>query len=201
MARDNRVLGRFNLSGIRTAPRGVPQIEVTFDIDANGILNVSAKDKDTGQEQKITISGSTNLEKADIERMVREAESHASEDKQRKELIEERNQADALAYQVERAIGEMGDGVPVNEKAHCEQLISEIRKAIKDEAPIEKIRQLKNDLQQAAYNIQQAAADRARAAQQEPHAGAGVGAGGGPSRHGSSGQNDDDVIDADYTEA
>ncbi len=194
MARDNRVLGRFNLAGIRTAPRGVPQIEVTFDIDANGILNVSAKDKDTGQEQKITISGSTNLEQGEIDRMVKEAESHASEDGQRKELIEEHNQADVLAYQVERTIGEMGNRVPVHEKARCEQLISEIRQAIKDEAPIESIRQLKSDLQQAAYNIQQAAANNTETAHQEAQAEAGVGA---SSR---SGANDDDVIDVEYTE-
>ena len=194
MARDNRVLGRFNLAGIRTAPRGVPQIEVAFDIDANGILNVSAKDKDTGQEQKITISGSTNLEQGEIDRMVKEAESHASEDGQRKELIEERNQADVLAYQVERTIGEMGNRVPVHEKARCEQLISEIRQAIKDEAPIESIRQLKSDLQQAAYNIQQAAANNTETAHQEAQAETGVGA---SSR---SGANDDDVIDAEYTE-
>ena len=211
MARDNRVLGRFNLAAIRMAPRGVPQIEVAFDIDANGILNVSARDKDTGQEQRITISGSTNLEQGEIDRMVNEAESHASEDRQRKELIEERNQADALAYQVESAVDKMGDRVPVHEKARCEQLISEIRKAIKDEAPIEKIRQLKSDLQQAAYNVQKATdnaqqreADDAGAAHQDAGAGVGAssGSGHGPAGHspGTSGANDDDVIDADYTE-
>ncbi len=211
MARDNRVLGRFNLAAIRMAPRGVPQIEVAFDIDANGILNVSARDKDTGQEQRITISGSTNLEQGEIDRMVKEAESHASEDRQRKELIEKRNQADALAYQVESAVDKMGDRVPVHEKARCEQLISEIRKAIKDEAPIEKIRQLKSDLQQAAYNVQKATdnaqqreADDAGAAHQDAGAGVGAssGSGHGPAGHspGTSGANDDDVIDADYTE-
>ena len=211
MARDNRVLGRFNLAAIRMAPRGVPQIEVAFDIDANGILNVSARDKDTGQEQRITISGSTNLEQGEIDRMVNEAESHASEDRQRKELIEERNQADALAYQVESAVDKMGDRVPVHEKARCEQLISEIRKAIKDEAPIEKIRQLKSDLQQAAHNVQKATdnaqqreADDAGAAHQDAGAGVGAssGSGHGPAGHspGTSGANDDDVIDADYTE-
>jgi molecular chaperone DnaK len=194
MARDNRVLGRFNLGGIRPAPRGVPQIEVTFDIDANGILNVSARDKDTGQEQKITISGSTNLEKDEIDRMVKEAESHAGEDKRRKELIEERNQADALAFQVERAIQEMGDKVPVHEKARCEQLISEIRQAIKEEAPVEGIRRLKSDLQQASYNISQAAYQRTRA-------GAGVGANPEQGRSsGSSGSDNDDVIDVNYKE-
>ena len=204
MARDNRVLGRFNLAAIRMAPRGVPQIEVAFDIDANGILNVSARDKDTGQEQRITISGSTNLEQGEIDRMVNEAESHASEDRQRKELIEERNQADALAYQVESAVDKMGDRVPVHEKARCEQLISEIRKAIKDEAPIEKIRQLKSDLQQATDNAQQREADDAGAAHQDAGAGVGAssGSGHGPAGHspGTSGANDDDVIDADYTE-
>ena len=127
MARDNRQLGRFKLEGIRPAPRGMPQIEVSFDIDANGILNATARDKDTGKEQNITISGSTNLDKSEIDRMVHEAETHAARDKEEKELAEERNEADTLAYQVEKAIADLGDKVPVHEKARCEQLITEIR--------------------------------------------------------------------------
>ena len=153
MARDNRVLGQFKLEGIRPAPRGVPQVEVTFDVDANGILNVSARDRDTGKEQRITISGSTNLDKGEIERMVREAEANASEDRQRREAVEERNQADSLAYQVEKALNDLGDRVPVHEKARCEQLISELRKAIRDEAPIEQIRRLKGELEQASHSL------------------------------------------------
>ena len=204
MARDNRQLGRFKLEGIRPAPRGVPQVEVTFDIDANGILNVSAKDKDTAKEQKITISGSTNLDKDESERMVREAEAHAEEDKTRKETIEERNQADSLAYQVERTLKELGDKVPVHEKGRCEQLIADIRQAIKEDAPVDKIRQLKSDLQQAAHALSSAAAQ-----QGQPGPGAGPQAGGGPEAgagpegeaapSGGSGSNED-VIDAEFTE-
>jgi len=157
MARDNRQLGQFKLEGIRPAPRGVPQIEVTCDIDANGILSVSARDKDTGKEQRITISGSTNLDKQAIERMVKEAEAHAVEDRERREAIEERNEADSLAYQVEKALSDFGDKVPVHEKARCEQLIAELRQAIKQEAPLERIRTLKGELQQASYNLSAAA--------------------------------------------
>ena len=200
MARDNRQLGRFKLEGIRPAPRGVPQIEVTFDIDANGILNVSAKDKDTAKEQKITISGSTNLDKEESERMVREAEAHAAEDKARKETIEERNQADSLAYQVERTLKELGDKVPVHEKGRCEQLIADIRQAIKEDAPVDKIRQLKSDLQQAAYALSSAAAQQG---QQGPGAGPQAGAGpqgAGPEEGAAPSGGNEDVIDAEFTE-
>ncbi len=199
MAQDNRQLGRFKLEGIRPAPRGVPQVEVTFDVDANGILNVSAKDKDTGKEQKITISGSTNLDKEESERMVREAEAHAEEDKKRKESIEERNQADSLAYQVERTLTELGDKVPVNEKARCEQLIADIRTAIKEDAPVEKIRQLKSDLQQAAHALSAAAAQQAQTGPgPQPGAGPQAGPDAGGGAQGTTGN--DDVIDAEFTE-
>src|ERR1700729_3291863 len=117
LARDNRTLGNFRLEGIRPAPRGAPQVEVTFDIDANGILTVAARDKDTGKEQKITISGSTQLSKDEIDRMVKDAQAHSDEDKGRKEEVEARNSADSIAYQVDRQIRELGDRVPVNEKA------------------------------------------------------------------------------------
>jgi len=123
MARDNRTLGRFRLEGIAPAPRGVPQIEVTFDIDANGILHVSARDKATGREAKITITGSTQLSKEEIERMIREAEMYAEEDRRRRELVEARNQADSLAYQVERTLRDLGDKVPAPERARAEHLI------------------------------------------------------------------------------
>jgi len=201
MARDNRQLGRFKLEGIRPAPRGIPQVEVTFDIDANGILNVSAKDKDTSKEQKITISGSTNLDKGEIDRMVMDADAHAGEDKQRKEAIEERNQADTLAYQAERTLHELGDKAPVHEKARCEQLIADIRQAIKDEAPVERLRQLKSDLQQASYGLS-AAAQQPGAGPGGPGGpgagaagGAGPGGGGKPPTEGG-----EDVIDAEFTE-
>ncbi|MCL6583422.1 MAG: molecular chaperone DnaK [bacterium] len=198
MARDNRQLGRFKLEGIRPAPRGVPQIEVTFDIDANGILNVSAKDRDTGKEQKITISGSTNLDKSEIERMIRDAEAHAAEDRSRKEAIEERNQADSLAYQVERMLRELGDRAPVHEKARCEQLIADIRQAIKDEAPVERIRQLKSDLQQASYSLS-AAAQQAGVGGPATGTGTGTGSAGG-ARGGGQPSGGEDVIDAEFTE-
>jgi molecular chaperone DnaK len=192
LARDNRTLGQFRLEGIAPAPRGVPQVEVTFDIDANGILNVTAKDTATSKEQKITISGSTSLDKGEIDRMLRDAEQHAAEDKQRRELVEARNNADSLAYSVERAINEMGDRVPPHERARAESLISEIRAAVQDEStPIDRLRQLTGDLQQVSHSLtSEAYSERANAA------GAGAGGGGGTS---SGGGGDDDVIDAEYT--
>ncbi len=153
MARDNRMLGNFKLEGIPPAPRGIPQVEVTFDIDANGILHVTAKDKATSKEQKITISGSTNLDRGDIDRMVSDAASHAAEDKQRRELVEARNVLDSTAYQVERTLHDLGEKVPMHEKARAEQLVNEAREAVKSEAPIEKVKSLTGDLQQLASSL------------------------------------------------
>src|SRR4029450_6783547 len=132
LARDNRTLGNFRLEGIRPAPRGAPQIEVSYDIDANGILTVTAKDKESGKEQKITISGSTQLSKEEIDRMVKDAQSHSEEDRRRREEVEARNSADSMAYQVERQLRDLGDRVPLNEKARAEQLIAEIRELVKN---------------------------------------------------------------------
>jgi molecular chaperone DnaK len=189
LARDNRTLGQFRLEGIAPAPRGLPQVEVTFDIDANGILNVSAKDKATGKEQTITISGSTSLDKGDIDRMIHDAEQHAAEDRQRRELIEARNTADSLAYQVERAINEMGERVPAHERARAESLINDIRAAVKDESTdINRLRQLTSDLQQLSHSLASAAYGQASGAA------AGASTGGGQT----SGGGDDDVIDAEY---
>jgi molecular chaperone DnaK len=189
LARDNRTLGQFRLEGIAPGPRGTPQVEVTFDIDANGILNVSAKDKATGKEQTITISGSTALDKGDIDRMIRDAEQHAAEDRQRRELIEARNTADSLAYQVERAITEMGERIPAHERARAESLINDIRAAVKDESTdINRLRQLTSDLQQVSHSLASAVYGQASGAA------AGAGAGGGQT----SGGGDDDVIDAEY---
>jgi len=157
MARDNRSLGQFKLEGIPPAPRGVPQIEVTFDIDANGILQVSAKDKGSGKEQTITISGSTSLEQGEIDRMVKEAEANAVEDKKRREEVEIRNEADTLIYQVERQLKDLGDKAPDHDKGRLEQLVSELRAALQENAPADKIRTLKGDLEQAAYSLSQAA--------------------------------------------
>lgn len=186
MAKDNRSLGQFKLDGIPTAPRGIPQIEVTFDIDANGILKVSAKDKGTGKEQTITISGSTSLNKSEIDRMVREAETHATEDKKHKQEVEARNEADSLAYQVERQLKDLGDKVPVHEKARVEQLLGELKAALKENAPIDRIRTLQGDLQQAAYSLSQSAYQQT---------------GGGPAGGGGAGpQQAEDVVDAEFEE-
>jgi molecular chaperone DnaK len=196
MAHDNRQLGHFKLEGIRPAPRGVPQIEVAFDIDANGILNVSAHDKETATEQKITISGSTNLDKSEIERMVGDAQSHSEEDHKRREAVEARNEGDSLAYQTERMLHDLGDKVPVHEKARCEQMIADIRQAIKEEAPVERMRRLASDLQQAAHGLSAAAYQKAATA------GASTGPSGptGPtSPTGPTGAKDE-AIDAEFTQ-
>ena len=192
LARDNRTLGQFRLEGIAPAPRGLPQVEVTFDIDANGILNVTAKDMATGKEQKITISGSTSLDKNEIDRMISDAQAHASEDKARRELVEARNTADSLAYSVERTIKEMGDRVPAHERARAESLIGEIRNALKDESTtLDRLRQLTGDLQQVSHSLANAAYSQASAA--------GAGAGGSSSSGRGGGGVDDEVIDAEYT--
>jgi molecular chaperone DnaK len=191
LARDNRTLGHFRLEGIRPAPRGVPQIEVTYDIDANGILTVTAKDKESGKEQKITISGSTQLSKEEIDRMVADAQSHSEEDRRRREEVEARNNADSMAYQVERQIHDLGDRVPLNEKARAEQLITQIRDLVKNNSSdVARLRQLTGDLQQVAYGLSSSAAG-----QQSSQSGR-AGETSGPQQGG----RDDDVIDAEFTE-
>jgi molecular chaperone DnaK len=153
-ASDNRVLGRFRLENIRPAARGVPQIEVTFDVDANGILNVSARDKDTGAQQAITITESTSLDRSEVERMIQEAERHREEDARIRQTIDARNELEATAYQVERRLTEMGDAAPPHEKARAEMLVSDARQALKEEAPLDRIRSLTGDLQQVAHGMQ-----------------------------------------------
>ena len=133
LARDNRTLGRFQLVGLPPAPRGVPQIEVAFDIDANGIVNVTAKDVATGKEQKITISGSSGLGEGDVERMVKDAEAHAAEDQSRRDLIDARNQADSLAYATEKSVNEHRDRMPADEVARVEAAVAAARDAAKGE--------------------------------------------------------------------
>ncbi|WP_327103074.1 molecular chaperone DnaK [Nonomuraea glycinis] len=186
-AADNRVLGRFRLENIRPAPRGVPQIEVTFDVDANGILNVSARDKDTGAEQRITISESSNLDKSEIERMVTDAEQHRDEDTRLRETIDARNELDSVAYQVERQLQQLGDTVPVHEKARAEQLVEEARQAIKEEAPIDRLRSLSGELQQVYHGLG-AAGGRPETPGVPPQA-----------REESAPGADDDVIDAEFS--
>jgi molecular chaperone DnaK len=150
MARDNRTLGRFQLVGLPPAPRGVPQVEVGFDIDANGIVNVTAKDVATGKEQKITISGSSGLSKDDVDRMVKDAEAHASEDKDRRDLIDARNQADSLAYSVEKTVNENRDRLPATDVGAIESVISALREAAKADQ-VEAIRRATDELQKASH--------------------------------------------------
>jgi molecular chaperone DnaK len=185
LARDNRSLGQFKLDGIPPAPRGTAQIEVTFDIDANGILKVSALDKATNREQTVTISGSTSLAKSDIDRMVRDAETHAAEDKLRRQEVETRNSADSVVYQVQRQMNEAGNQLPVHEKSRIEQLLAETRQAIKENAPIDRIRTLTGDLTQAAnaFNVAPGKGSQTHTGESDPKTD-------GP----------DDVIDAEYTE-
>jgi molecular chaperone DnaK len=188
LARDNRTLGNFRLEGIRPAPRGAPQIEVSYDIDANGILTVTAKDKESGKEQKITISGSTQLSKEEIDRMVNDAQAHSEDDRRRREEVEARNSGDSMAYQVERQLRDLGDRVPLNEKARAEQLIAEIRELVKNNSSdVARLRKLTGDLQQVAYGLSSTASSQASSA-----GGQGGGAGG-PQPGGG-----DDVIDAEF---
>jgi molecular chaperone DnaK len=154
MAADNKSLGMFNLEGIPPAPRGMPQIEVKFDIDANGILNVSAKDNATGKEQQITITASTNLNKDDVERLVQEAKQHEAEDQKRKELIDARNTADSLIYQMEKMLRDLGDQVSASDRGRIESIVEDLKKA-KEGEDAGHIRQLIEQLQQASYAIGQ----------------------------------------------
>ncbi len=154
LATDNMSLGRFRLDGIPPAPRGIPQIEVTFDIDANGILHVTARDKATGKEQKVTVTASTNLSKQDIERMVQEARSHEAEDKKRRELIEARNMADSLVYQTEKALRDLGSKVPANERGNIEAKINDLKSAAQGE-DLNRIRKATEEVQQAFHALSQ----------------------------------------------
>ncbi len=153
-AQDNNTLGRFRLEGIPPAPRGVPQVEVAFDIDANGILNVTAKDKATGKEQKVTITASTNLSKTDVEDMVQESKRHEAEDRKFKELIDARNTGDSIAYQTEKAMKELGDKVPAADIEKIEESITRLREALKtDDA--DEIKKRTEEVQQASYALSQ----------------------------------------------
>jgi molecular chaperone DnaK len=152
MARDNRTLGRFHLTGLPPAPRGLPQIEVSFDIDANGIVNVTAKDLATGKEQKITVSGASGLSKDEVDRMVKDAQAHASEDQVRRDVIDARNQADSLAYQVEKVINENREKLPVGELSRAEEAIANVRKTTQtDDA--EAIKKAADELQRISHGF------------------------------------------------
>jgi len=193
MANDNKSLGTFRLDGIPPAPRGVPQIEVIFDIDANGILNVTAKDKGTGKEQSISITGASTLPNTEVERMVQEAERNAATDRERREKIDRKNQADSLVYQAEKQIKELGDKVPAADKTKVEGLITDLKDAIAKEDD-ERIKTLTTELQQSLYSIGSNIYQQA--------GGAGDGATGSPDGTGAtSGQpSGDDVIDAEFSE-
>jgi len=193
LAADNMTLGRFRLDGIPPAPRGIPQIEVTFDIDANGILSVTAKDKATGKEQKVTITASTNLNKADVERMVREAEQHKSEDERRKQLIEARNIGDSTAYQAEKLLRDMGDKVDAGKRSELEGKIKELRDAIAGDnlTVIQNATQAVQDLMQAIGS----------AAYQQTQPGTATGEAQSGPQQGGTDQGGDDVVDGEFHEA
>jgi len=152
-AADNRVLGRFRLENIRPAPRGVPQIEVTYDIDANGILNVSAKDKDTGAEQRITISETSNLDPAEVERMIAGAERHREEDRRLRELTDTKNELDGAAYAVKRLLSERADAIPVHERARADNLVADARQMLNQDVPADRLRTLAQELQQVYQSL------------------------------------------------
>jgi len=195
LAKDSRTLGNFHLTGIPPAPRGVPQIEVTFDIDANGILNVSAKDKATGKSQAITITASSGLEKDEVEKMVEDAKTHAEEDKKRRDLIDQRNQADGLAYSIEKTLNENRDKVGESEAKAIEEAIAEVRKAAEGEdvgaikSAVEKLTKQSHKLAEELYKQQAPGAQAAGPASSQ--------ASGRPS--GGNGQDAGDVVDAEYT--
>ena len=191
MAADNKTLGRFQLTGIAPAPRGVPQIEVTFDIDANGIVNVSAKDMGTGAEQKITITASSNLSKEDIDKAVREAEQYAAQDKARKEEVDARNAGDQMVYQAEKALSELGDKVSESEKAPVTAAIEHLKETLKG-SDVGAIKQATEDAQKSFYAISEKLY-QTQAQQGQPNAGTASGS------QNASG-NDDGVVDADFEE-
>ena len=193
-ARDNKSLGMFHLDGIPAAPRGVPQIEVTFDIDANGIVHVSAKDLGTGKEQNITITASTNMSKEDIDRAVKEAEQYAAEDKKNRENVDIRNNADQLVYQTEKTLGEIGDKITEDEKKEIQGKIDELKEALKG-TDTDAIKAKTEEAQQAFYKVSEKlyqAAQQAAQAQAAQGGQPGGNAGTAPQ---------DDVVDADFTEA
>jgi molecular chaperone DnaK len=155
LARDNRTLGRFHLDGLPPAPRGVPQVEVSFDIDANGIVNVTAKDMATGKEQKITISGASGLSKTEVDRMVKDAEQHAADDRSRRELIDARNQADALAYQVEKTVNENREKVAAGDLSKIDAAIADVRKALeRDDVAV--LKRATEALERASHGLAEA---------------------------------------------
>ncbi|MFB3893440.1 MAG: molecular chaperone DnaK [Phycisphaerae bacterium] len=200
-ARDNRTLGQFNLTGIPPAPRHVPQIEVTFDIDRNGILNVTAKDLATGKQQKIEIKGSTGLDKNEVERMKKDAEAHAEEDRKRRETVDLKNQAESMAYDIEKMLKEQGEKIPAGDRSNIESAISNLREVLKgDDAAA--IRRAVENLEKSSHKVAEAMYKAAGAQQAPPPGGAGPGPKAEPKEKGGKddkgGKGGDDVIDAEY---
>ena len=198
IAAQNRTLGKFHLTGIPPAPRGVPQIEVTFDIDANGILNVTAKDNATGKDQKITITSSSGLSKDEVERMAKDAEAHAAEDKAQRESIDSKNQLDSMIYQIEKMLKEQGDKISGSERGDVENALADAKKAVEsnDKAQMEKAREA---LTQASHKL---AEQMYKSAQSQAAPGAGPTAGAGPDTgsNGAGEKKDEGVIDAEYVD-
>jgi molecular chaperone DnaK len=194
MALDNKTLGRFELVGIPPAPRGMPQIEVSFDIDANGIVNVSAKDLATGKEQSIKITASSGLSQEEIDRLVKEAETHAEEDKRKKELVDARNAADALIYTTEKTMNEQGDRVDSATRADVEEVVNSLKRAMENEDTTE-IKRLTEGLTQASHKL--AASMYEQASQAGAQQG---GAGSEDMGQPGSSRSDEDVVDAEYRE-
>ncbi len=195
MAANNKTLGRFELVGIPPAPRGIPQIEVTFDIDANGIVNVSAKDQATGKEQSIQITASSGLSQEEIDKLVKDAEMHAEEDKAKRDLVEARNSADALIYSTEKSISELGDKVDSETKTNVEASITELRKVMEGEDAAE-IKRVSDELTKASHKLAEAMYQQASQSEQQ----AGAGAEAGDQAAGDTGATDEDVVDADFEE-
>jgi molecular chaperone DnaK len=199
LASDNMSLGRFRLDGLPPAPRGMPQIEVTFDIDANGILHVTAKDKATGKEQQVTITASTNLNKGDIDRMVREGREHEAEDKKRRELIDARNSADNLSYQLEKTLRELGDKVPGNERSNIEAKINELKQAAQSD-DINRIRRATDEAQNAFHALSQQLYSQGQPQAQAQGQGPMGGMGGQSGQQGGGHNDDGDVIEGEVKE-
>ena len=198
-ARDNKPLGTFELTGIAPAPRGVPQIEVTFDIDANGIVNVSAKDLGTGKEQSIQITASSGLSDADIEKLVKEAEAHAADDKKKQELIEARNKADSLIYGTEKSINEVGDKLDASLKSDIQAKIAELKKTMEGE-DVNAIKSSIENLEKASHKLAEELYQKQNMGGANPGAGAAGQPGGAQQNQQGKGKGDDDVVDADFTE-
>jgi molecular chaperone DnaK len=194
MSQDNKILGTFKLDGIASAPRGTPQIEVTFDIDANGILNVTAKDKGTGKDQKITISGSSSMDEAEVDRLRKEAEKFAEQDKEKKEQVQIRNDLDSMVYQCEKQLGDLGDQAPADLKAKVDELLGDAKKVLeKEDASLEELKTTKDTLQKSFEEIAKVAGSMPGSGPYGPK----------PEASGSAEANDeadkeDDIVDADF---